>query len=68
MTKRTLAEAIIRVIFPRSLALLSADATGDLLTFAIMLMYRSIMRRHGRNIFMVTWKIPKNKRNSEPFK
>jgi len=38
MNKMTLVAAIIRVIFPRSLALLSADAAGELVVLTIMWM------------------------------
>ena len=38
MNKMTLVAAIIRVIFPRSLAVLSADAAGELVVLTIMWM------------------------------
>ena len=57
---------IILVIFPRSLVLLSADATGELFVFTIMCMYSPNMERHGKNIFMIIMNTERDVRRIEP--
>lgn len=58
--------ATIQVIFPRSLALLSADATTDEFTETIMWMYKPIMTRQGKKTIIITWKTPTNSLAEEP--
>ena len=58
----------IFVIFPRSLALLSADATGELFVVTIMWTYNPIMERQGRNILKKILNTSWNLREKEPDK
>ena len=66
MSKIQVIMPIILVIFPRSLALLSADATGELFVFTIIYMYSPIMERHGKNIFMIIMNTERDVRKIEP--
>ena len=58
----------ILVIFPRSLALLAADATGELFVVTIICRYSPIMQRQGRNILKKILNISWNVREKEPEK
>ena len=66
MSKIQVIMPIILVIFPRSLALLSTDATGELFVFTIMCTYSPIMERHGKNIFMIIMNTERDVRKIEP--
>ena len=57
---------IILVIFPRSLALLCAEATGELFVFTIICTYSPIMERHGKNNFMIIMNTDRDVRKIEP--
>ena len=56
----------ILVIFPLSLALLSAEATGELFVFTIICMYSPIMETHGKNNFMIIRNTDRDVRKVEP--
>ena len=58
----------ILVIFPRSLALLAADATGELFVVTIICTYRPIIEKHGKNILKKMLNISWNVREKEPEK
>lgn len=58
----------ILVIFPRSLALRSADATGELFVVTIMCTYSTIIENHGNNILKKIVNTSWNVREKEPEK
>ena len=66
MSKIQVIMPIILVIFPRSLALLSAEATGELFVFTIICTYSPIMERHGKNNFMIIRNTDRDVRKIEP--
>ena len=66
MSKIQVIMRIILVIFPLSLALLSADATGELFVFTIICMYSPIMETHGKNNFMIIRNTDRDVRKVEP--
>ena len=66
MSKIQVIMPIILVIFPRSLALLCAEATGELFVFTIICTYSPIMERHGKNNFMIIMNTDRDVRKIEP--
>ena len=68
MSKLQAIIATILVIFPRSLALLAADATGELFVVTIICTYSPIIEKHGKNILKKILNISWNVREKEPEK